>query len=130
MSLGRGPVRLGPTELMVNRSFCRNYLLLMASSAALFRLITRYRHSHVVRATALFGILHLAVLALSIALYRLFFHPLKKFPGPTLAKLTKWTTTYHCKDGFFHVWLPTLHAKVRMFICVFAFKVTALVTGL
>ncbi|KAJ9606266.1 hypothetical protein H2200_009227 [Cladophialophora chaetospira] len=92
-------------------SFCRNYVLLVALSAALFRLIFSDALPRILWATALFSVTHLAVLGTSIAIYRIAFHPLKRFPGPTLAKLTKWTTTYYTKDGYSHVWLPALHEK-------------------
>ena len=61
--------------------------------------------------TLLFLAVHLAALSLSIASYRLFFHPLRQFPGPWAAKLTKWVDFYHTAPGKRHEWLPSLHEK-------------------
>ena len=59
----------------------------------------------------LFLAVHLAVLSLSITSYRLFYHPLRAFPGPWTAKLTKWVDFWHTAPGKRHEWLPALHEK-------------------
>jgi hypothetical protein len=41
----------------------------------------------------------LGALTVSIALYRLFFHPLRKYPGPFLARLSKLWLASVCRDG-------------------------------
>lgn len=47
----------------------------------------------------------------SITGYRLFFHPLKKFPGPLLAKFSKLWHVYQNMDSRNHKTLGTLHQK-------------------
>jgi cytochrome P450 family 628 len=51
------------------------------------------------------------VLGSSIAIYRLFFHPLRKYPGPILGKLSKFHFSYVCAGGHSHRYLEALHRK-------------------
>lgn len=49
----------------------------------------------------------------SVALYRLFFHPLAQFPGPKLAAITRWYEAYYdviC-DGQYTFKLAELHKE-------------------
>lgn len=54
--------------------------------------------------------LGLAYLVSSI-IYRLYFHPLSKYPGPILGKLTGLHTTYHAYKGDRYLHLYQLHEK-------------------
>lgn len=47
------------------------------------------------------------------AIYRLFFHPLSRFPGPRLAALTRWYEFYYdvVKPGQFIWKIESLHEK-------------------
>ena len=55
---------------------------------------------------------YLLTLASSIAVYRLFFHPLRKYPGPVLGKLSKFYFSYiGLVRGGTHLWLEELHQK-------------------
>lgn len=47
----------------------------------------------------------------SVAAYRLFFHPLAKYPGPLLAKLTAWWDVYHAYKGDKHLLFHRLHEQ-------------------
>jgi hypothetical protein len=47
----------------------------------------------------------------SIVVYRLFFHRLRNFPGPRLARITKLWHVYHVRDSTNHELLKKLHEK-------------------
>jgi len=53
------------------------------------------------------------VYALGLGVYRLYFSPLAKFPGPRLAALTQWYETYYdvYLDGKFLLHFKELHEK-------------------
>lgn len=58
----------------------------------------------------------LAIYGLSIAVYRLFFHPLAAFPGPKLARITFWYETYFqvVKRGKYIWELEKMHKQYGM----------------
>ncbi|OAP58405.1 hypothetical protein AYL99_07495 [Fonsecaea erecta] len=61
--------------------------------------------------TSIFTALHLLALGSSIAVYRVFLHPLKDFPGPFLAKITKWYGFYLTGLGRTYIDYAQLHEK-------------------
>jgi hypothetical protein len=44
-------------------------------------------------------------------LYNLFFHPLRKYPGPLLARATRWTWSYYLFQGTLEVYIGKAHDK-------------------
>ncbi|KAH6679289.1 cytochrome P450 [Halenospora varia] len=57
------------------------------------------------------AILLIGLSLLSVAIYRLFFHPLSKYPGPVWAKITDWYNVYHCFVGDRHLEFHRIHQK-------------------
>ncbi|KJX96635.1 cytochrome P450 monooxygenase like protein [Zymoseptoria brevis] len=53
----------------------------------------------------------LAIYAFGIAVYRIWFHPLAKYPGPLLAKITDLHSTYHALKGNRHLEFWRNHEK-------------------
>ncbi|OQU94366.1 hypothetical protein CLAIMM_00727 [Cladophialophora immunda] len=84
-------------------AFLRNTIFLAAAFMAwAFYTQREIKIVSILGRTALFSVLQLLILCLSISVYRLFLHPLKRFPGPWLAKLTKLEGLYRASDGLFH----------------------------
>jgi hypothetical protein len=58
-----------------------------------------------------YGICVLLLSITSIALYRLFFHPLSRVPGPKLAAVSNIWHAYHARNGYMFDLGCTLHQK-------------------
>jgi hypothetical protein len=82
---------------------------------------------YAVKITAVTSLSYLAALTLSIIIYRLFFHPLRKFPGPFTYKVTKWAHMANiASDSRNHIHTEQLRSKygniVRWAILIKSFK--------
>jgi cytochrome P450 len=53
----------------------------------------------------------LAIYTFGLIVYRIFFHPLSRYPGPLLAKLTDLHSTYHALKGDRHLEFHRCHEK-------------------
>ncbi|MCJ1244247.1 hypothetical protein MMC30_001445 [Trapelia coarctata] len=57
------------------------------------------------------AVITLVAQILIITVYRIKFHPLAQYPGPTWAKVTDWYSVYHCFIGDRHIDFYRLHCK-------------------
>lgn len=61
------------------------------------------------------GTLFAIVYILITVVYRLYFHPLAKFPGPFWAKLSTFPAWWHSKNQDRHLWHLSLQEQYGMF---------------
>ena len=59
---------------------------------------------------------YLLSLFTSIAIYRIYFHRLRHFPGPRLAAVSKLWHVWQCRDSRNHLVLENLHQKYGSFV--------------
>jgi hypothetical protein len=87
--------------------------LILAAQAPLFLWIRSAfaPASQVAVAISVVDSVFLAALGLSITFYRLLFHPLRKYPGPVLARLTKIWFAFVCRDGKVFRVIQALHKQ-------------------
>lgn len=93
--------------------------LLLGVLPSLPILIIRPQFATVRRAAATVYPIYYAVLVLSIVLYRISpFHPLAKYPGPLMGKISKFWGLWIMANGKQHVYIKKLHEKYGMYVRV------------
>lgn len=93
--------------------------LVVATFSTLLMLDVWYYAESLFVAFASVGLLcgvFLASLCASIVIYRLFFHQLRQFPGPILAKASKLWHVMHCQDSKNHLLMDRLHQEYGDFV--------------
>ncbi|KAK3367744.1 putative cytochrome P450 [Podospora didyma] len=73
--------------------------------------LTNFNPLHTILLTSLFSTSYFTGLYTSIALYRLFFHPLRKFPGPFWARLSNGYHAYIIRKSDNYLVMQQLHEK-------------------
>lgn len=51
----------------------------------------------------------------AVIIYRVYFHPLAKYPGPFFARITDWYNMYHCLVGDRHLEFYRIHKEYGRF---------------
>ena len=90
-----------------------------ALSILVFLFESRWKGSDILGslwATLLIITAYAGALFTSIVIYRVFFHRLRKFPGPWMAKCTKFWHVYKCVDGKNHLLLDNLYRQYGQFV--------------
>jgi hypothetical protein len=62
------------------------------------------------------GTVFVVVYVFALAVYRLYYHPLAKFPGPFWAKLSTFPAWWHSKNQDRHLWHLSLQEQYGMFL--------------
>ena len=96
-------------------SLLRLYLFL-AAFLFLSQIITRPNDTNAAGAVLLIVTSYAVALFSSMAVYRVFFHRLRGFPGPYLAKLTKFWHVYHVLDAQQYLFLDQLRKRYGAFV--------------
>ena len=87
------------------------FILLLATPACLTTLYLPYANSPILAALNVFG-LFWSTLIISILVYRASpWHPLAKYPGPLICKLTKFRLAFISLRGKQHLYYFQLHKK-------------------
>ena len=89
---------------------------LALSVAALQNRIFDYSLPDTILRTVALTIWYTTSLFTSIFVYRLLFHPLRKFPGPFTAKFTKFWHVWKCRDARNHRVMVEMHDKYGEFV--------------
>lgn len=72
--------------------------------------------SRAASATAAATAVYMTAMFASIAIYRLFFHRTRHFPGPRLAAVSKFWHIFHIRDSRNFLFMERLHRKYGMFV--------------
>ncbi|KIW84310.1 hypothetical protein Z517_03560 [Fonsecaea pedrosoi CBS 271.37] len=94
----------------------RGFLMLLALcqvlQAGIFIGLGRHRTPYgAFQAIIVYNIVLSITFGTSLVVYRLFLNPLRSFPGPILARLSKGAAVWEAIDGNTHLWLETLHKQ-------------------
>ena len=76
----------------------------------------RYELSEAFTSTAMIILSYLAALFASIIIYRIYFHRLRSFPGPRLAKISKFWHVYQVRHSMNHRLMERMHSQYGSFV--------------
>ena len=89
----------------------------LSAAAAILILRSRaFQDSHVAAGCAPMVAAYFGALFSSIIIYRLFFHQLRHFPGPILARTTKLYHASHLRNSTQYVFMECLHQRYGDFV--------------
>lgn len=103
-------------EWHVHAPLVFNCYLALLSAVFICNIIHFESYALSAKATIVFSSSYACGVLVSIGVYRYFFHQLRSFPGPPLARISKFWHVWKCRDSKNYLVLQTLEKRYGSFV--------------
>ena len=104
--------------MQVNFYVCGYFLVIVITAFLIHENLVEQRWSQAFRAASKLSLFYLSGVYLSLSTYRLFFHPLRHFPGPFGARISAFWLSWRIRKSDAYLQLQALHDHYGPFVRV------------